>query len=372
MEEKLITVTVENFSRAQLIKAKLESEGIECHLLNLNLVQASVSEGVRVMVKESDVKRAIKAYLVIKAQYKRDGSRKVKRSGHIRKILVPVDFSDNAYRTACFAIEIAHIYNASVRFLHVYYSPAIDMISTPDINLSQFNLDLVLDEIKNRAQNDMKLFLSKLSVYVAERSLMKAKITHRIMEGVASDAIFAASETYKPGLIIMGMHGQGNTPNSIIGSIVWKVIQKSRLPVLTIPESSAFNYKSKSYNIMFTTDLDDVDQKTVRKLTVILSPFKNIKIHCVHASDKAINAYQKAKMEELKTYLSGVISAPMHFKFIEGKDYIPLFNDYIKTNKIDLVCMSTRKRNVIERFFSPSLAKKMLYHTNTPLLIINV
>ncbi len=372
MEEKLIVVTVENFSRAQIIKAQLESEGIECFLSNLNLIQASVADGVKIMVKESDVKRAIKVYLAIKTQYKRDGQKKIKRTRNIRRILVPVDFSENSLRSSLFALEVGDTYNASVRFLHVYYSPAIDMITTPDVNISQFNLDIVMNEIQTRAKEDMRQFLEKLAVYVAERKLFKVKISNRIMEGLVSDTIFTACETYKPGLIILGTQGQSNKTSTIIGSVVWKVIQKSKIPVLSIPEKSVFDYKKNTYNIMFTTDLDAVDYKTIRKLIVILSPFKNLKMHCVHASDKAINAYQKARMEELKEYLSSVISFPLQFKFLESKDYINSFNDYIKENKIDLICMSTRKRSLIERFFNPSLAKKMLYHTTTPLMIIHL
>jgi len=372
MEEKLIIITIENFSRAQLLKAQLESEGIECSLSNLNLIQASVSEGVRVMVKETDVKRAIKIYIAIKGQYKRDGKKKLKKTRHIRKILVPVDFSENSLRTAYFALEIGHIYGASVRFLHVYYSPAIDMIAAPDVNISQFNLDIVINEILTKAKEDMKVFLEKMNVYVAKRALVDAKISHRIIEGVVSDTILSAAETFVPGLIIMGTHGQSNKSSSILGSVVWKIIQKSKIPVLSVPENSSFDDQQNAYNIMFTTDLDDVDYMTIRKLIVILSPFKNIKLHCVHASDKPINAYQKAKMDEIKDYLSSVISFPLHFKFLESKDYINAFNNYVKDNKIDLICMSTRKRNIIERFFNPSLAKKMVYHSTTPLMIIHV
>jgi len=374
MEEKLIIITVENFSRAQLLKIHLESEGIECYLSDLNLIQASVSEGVRVMVKETDVKRAIKVYLKIKTQYKRDGKRRLRKANRIRRILVPVDFSENSYKTACFALEIGHIYSASVRFLHVYYSPAIDMITTPDVNISQFNLDVVLNEISHRAKEEMKVFMDKMAHYLADNTLIDAKPSYRVMEGIATDTIFNAAESYKPGLIVMGNHGQTDTNNAIFGSVVWKVLQKSKIPVLSVPESSSFDNSQKVYNIMFTTDLDDVDYKTIRKLIVILSPIKNINLHCVHASDKPINEFQKAKMEEIKSYLSSVIACPLSFNFLESKenDYIGAFDKYVKSNKIDLICMSTRKRGIIERFFNPSLAKKMLYHSTTPLMIIHV
>jgi len=372
MEEKLVIITIENFARAQVLKAQLESEGIECFLSNLNLIQASVSEGVKVMVKENDAKKAIKVLLSVKGQYDRTGKKKTKKTKHIRRIMVPVDFSDNALKTAEFALEVAEMYGASIRLLHVYYSPAIDMISIPDVNVSQFNLDIVLNEIQTRAQKDMKVFIDKLSNYVAKRALVNVPISYRIMEGITSDTIINAAESYHPGLIIMGMHGQTVKSGSIIGSEVWKIIQKAKIPVLTIPENSHFDYTKKTFNIMYTTDLDEVEYQTIRKLIVLLSPFKNLKVHCVHASEKTINSYQKIKMEEMKDYLSSVVSHPLKFSFLENKEYIDAFDSYIKSNNIDLICMTTRKRNIIERFFNPSLAKKMLYHTNTPLMIFHI
>ena len=60
MEDKLITLSILTYSKAQILKSVLESEGIESYIHNVNLIQPVISSGVRVRIKESDLPRALK------------------------------------------------------------------------------------------------------------------------------------------------------------------------------------------------------------------------------------------------------------------------------------------------------------------------
>ena len=56
---------------------------------------------------------------------------------------------------------------------------------------------------------------------------------------------------------------------------------------------------------------------------------------------------------------------------INGNDILDALETYIKEEHIDIISMTTHKRNLITRLFNPSLARKMVFHTNTPLLIFH-
>ena len=45
-------------------------------------------------------------------------------------------------------------------------------------------------------------------------------------------------------------------------------------------------------------------------------------------------------------------------------------NNYIKTNHIDIITLTTYKRNIFSRLFNPGIARKMIFHSDTPLLVI--
>ncbi|UKI46770.1 MAG: DUF2007 domain-containing protein [Phocaeicola vulgatus] len=59
MEEKLVTLAIHTFEKAQMLKMILESEGIEVYIHNVNQIQPVISAGVRVRIKESDLPRAL-------------------------------------------------------------------------------------------------------------------------------------------------------------------------------------------------------------------------------------------------------------------------------------------------------------------------
>ena len=59
MEEKLVTLAILTYSKAQILKTVLEGEGIETFIHNVNLVEPVISSGVRVRIKESDLPHAL-------------------------------------------------------------------------------------------------------------------------------------------------------------------------------------------------------------------------------------------------------------------------------------------------------------------------
>ena len=58
-EEKLVTLAILTYSKAQILKNVLENEGIEAYIHNVNLIQPVISSGVRIRIKESDLPRAL-------------------------------------------------------------------------------------------------------------------------------------------------------------------------------------------------------------------------------------------------------------------------------------------------------------------------
>ena len=49
MEDKLVTLAIHTFEKAQILKTILETEGIEVYIHNVNQIQPVVSAGVRVL-----------------------------------------------------------------------------------------------------------------------------------------------------------------------------------------------------------------------------------------------------------------------------------------------------------------------------------
>ncbi|MFW5978857.1 MAG: putative signal transducing protein, partial [Bacteroidia bacterium] len=60
MEDRIVTIAVHNYARAEVLRAKLQSEGIECYLKNVNVVYSTVPGGVEVRVHQKDMEQALR------------------------------------------------------------------------------------------------------------------------------------------------------------------------------------------------------------------------------------------------------------------------------------------------------------------------
>jgi nucleotide-binding universal stress UspA family protein len=61
----------------------------------------------------------------------------------------------------------------------------------------------------------------------------------------------------------------------------------------------------------------------------------------------------------------------MKFGFEKGEPFIPALEKYVAENNIDLIAMTKRKRNMIAKLFSPEITRKILFHTDIPLLVFH-
>ena len=115
MEDKLVTLAILTYAKAQILKNVLEAEGIEAYIHNVNLIQPVISSGVRVRIKESDLPHALQiiesstwlAEDIVKEQEESNKERNKQK-----KVLIPVDFSDYSLKACQFGFSFAKSINA--------------------------------------------------------------------------------------------------------------------------------------------------------------------------------------------------------------------------------------------------------------------
>jgi nucleotide-binding universal stress UspA family protein len=58
-------------------------------------------------------------------------------------------------------------------------------------------------------------------------------------------------------------------------------------------------------------------------------------------------------------------------RMLIGDDLLETLDNFIREEQIDIISLTTHKRNMISRLFNPSVARKMVFHAKTPLLIFH-
>ena len=146
-----------------------------------------------------------------------------KRIEDLEKILIPVDFSDNAWEAFSYAKEIAIIYQAKLQFLHVIEEavhPAFYLTGKSSI------FDLVPD-IKAKSIKAFKRILK-------ETEMPEVDIEYAVIEGKAAHEIVKFAEKHDTDLIVITTHGLTGLEHFFLGSVAEKVIRRSPCPVFIV------------------------------------------------------------------------------------------------------------------------------------------
>lgn len=137
----------------------------------------------------------------------------------IKKILVPVDFSDNSNKILESAVYFADKCGAALEVLYVVQSLAdYSGFFVPHTPISTFE-----DEMKNSAEQKMESFLKDYPD--ASAKVLTGDVAEEIVEYASRAAV---------DLIVMGTHGYKGLERVMFGSVAGKVVKRAPCPVLTV------------------------------------------------------------------------------------------------------------------------------------------
>jgi nucleotide-binding universal stress UspA family protein len=366
MEDRLITIATDHYTAAEVLKARFESAGIECYLKHVNLLQGAVSEGVQVQIKDTDVEKALHILMEIKAVHEKKEMRHLKE---IRRILVPVDFSPYSKIACRYALKLAYKYNADIKIFHVFYAPIVDLVPITDAYSIQVDMDINLKEMEEQARKKLADFVGEIRQNAVDDGFENIKINYALQEGIVEDEIATMARIYKPGIIVVGTKGKGEKQSDIIGSVVYRILDKIKIPVLAIPDKAESADIEGVKHIVYATDFDETDYAAIRKLISIVALF-DVKIFCVHISKSLEDRWDKVKMDNLREYFQQVNpNVPVSYTFIKGDDPVAEMEAFCHKNQIDIISINSRKRNFLQRMLNPGLTKKLLHSGTLPLLL---
>jgi nucleotide-binding universal stress UspA family protein len=151
----------------------------------------------------------------------------------MKKILVPIDGSEQADKALDFALDLARKYSAEVEILHVIPPIVVPVTPYPTIGESPALSPEWLDEYYKKAKEESRNMLSE-ALKSAEGKGDNLKITSKLGDGRPSDIIVAEAESEDFDLIVMGSRGLGGIKEFILGSVSNQVVHESKTPVLIV------------------------------------------------------------------------------------------------------------------------------------------
>lgn len=153
----------------------------------------------------------------------------------IKKVLVPIDFSDYSKNALKYAVNFAKSFGADMTLIYVVEP----IIYPPDFSMGQIAIPTISTEWDDRAREELdKLAKTEIPAEVKVKTLIKTgKPFVEIIETAAEEDI---------DIIIIAAHGHSAVEKILFGSTADKVVRKAPCPVLTIREPlKGFNYKEE-------------------------------------------------------------------------------------------------------------------------------
>jgi nucleotide-binding universal stress UspA family protein len=141
--------------------------------------------------------------------------------GQIRRILVPIDFSERGQAAIPVANELAKLYGAEVELLFVIDEDTVPMAHVPLLGPVRVSPD----EIQSRFR---KLMADRVKTYRGEAAISG---TVRIGHPARDIAEYAEGNA---DLIVMSTHGRTGLQRLFLGSVAEKVIRRAPCPVFTV------------------------------------------------------------------------------------------------------------------------------------------
>ena len=145
-----------------------------------------------------------------------------------KNILCPVDMHPRSKMALKKAITIAHQFNSKITLLNIHE----EFMSKKQMVMSRVSVSLLGEEFKKiatEAKNEMKTLIKELEADEVECDYV-------LRDGKPYEIILKFSDETNTDLIVMGTNGRDSLSDLILGSTAQNVIQKSKCPVLIIPE----------------------------------------------------------------------------------------------------------------------------------------
>jgi nucleotide-binding universal stress UspA family protein len=140
----------------------------------------------------------------------------------VQRILVPVDFSENARAVLEWAAHLAEEHASRVVLLHVYHLP---------VEFQQLEGAYLPPDFWSNVKNEAEQQIGRYAEELRGRGI---EVEALVREGYPATVIIEEAESQRADLVVIGTHGHTGLKHLLLGSIAERVVQKAPCPVLTV------------------------------------------------------------------------------------------------------------------------------------------
>lgn len=274
----------------------------------------------------------------------------------MKRILVPIDFSDNSTTALNIAKRTAVRIDASLTIMHAYQK-FVPVATVPEA--------LTSISVFKEMEKDLKKQLSDTVETLRAEGLIADELW---VEGSTTESILKTSKSLNADLIVLGRTGKGGFLDKLIGTSATKVAMDAECPVLIVPPK----FQSKGLSeVVYATQLEYEEADVLEKVMPLINSLGG------RLTFLKINSIMQADISDDEPHIQEIID-----KFGFERDDIVIkrsgsvargIEEFCDQIKADLLIVSSRKREFLEELLGDgSVTKKLILETQVPLLVYHL
>ncbi|MDG1730386.1 MAG: universal stress protein [Algibacter sp.] len=278
-----------------------------------------------------------------------------------RKILLPTDFSKNAWHAIIYALELYKNEHVDFYILNVFFpadsimsslinmEPGSEMYETAKLN-SENSLAKVMDMIAFRDYDNSKHHFETISKFNGVVEVIKNVVEEKDIE-----------------LIIMGTKGKTDSKAKVFGGVAIHIMEKVRnCPVIVVPEQAKHHLPKE---IVFPTSFKTHIKRRELSYLIDLTKNCNASIRILHvANENKLSKKQLSNKTLLKEYFEGI---PHTFHTLSHIEIPAAIICFIESRESDMVAFINKKHAFFGSILSNPLVKKIGYESKVPIFVMH-
>ncbi|MBT8321408.1 MAG: universal stress protein [Eudoraea sp.] len=276
------------------------------------------------------------------------------------RILIPTDFSKNAWNALAYGLELFRKRRCTIYLLHVNPLPpysgagtsikaSTQMLRKTMLAESEKKLKELLDQINETSSNELHTFMT-IALYDFFVDSIKREVQDKHID-----------------LIIMGTKGASGLKKVSLGSNTGDVITKVKCPLLAVPEDARYKIPKE---IAFPTDYYiNYDVQVLDTLISVVNR-NEADLRVVHITKRGeeLTREQLQNKDFLHDYLRGVKHS---FHTITGSKLETSVQCFVESRDIDMIAMVAKNLNFFQRILFRPAVEEISYHIEIPFLVLH-
>ncbi|WP_103864150.1 universal stress protein [Aquimarina sp. I32.4] len=277
-----------------------------------------------------------------------------------KKILLPTDFSKNAWNAITYALELYKNESCDFYILNTFNVTgyALESMAVPEPG------EKFYEEAKEKSEQGLGKILERLSFrddYANHKFYMVSQFNDIL------DAIKDIVEKQDIEMIIMGTKGTTNAREVIYGSNTVLVMEKSRgCPVMAIPSESSYDTLQE---IVFPTDFKmNFKRRELQSLIEVVKR-SNATVCVVYISNgDSLTEEQENNKKLLEESFEGL---KISFHTLHNIDVKSGVRCFVESRDSDMITFFNRKHSFFGSIFSRPMVKDLGHNSTVPVLALH-